>query len=146
MPRCINNCYNLESFWKNWHASFNKWIVRLAFNLFTLSISSPFFLKIVSYEMYTPLWSSERELLNIWIIIFLFLQNLFLGTCTFLLGVLRESFWIYGLFSHLLLYGMTWSGTTCFSKFPNVTFSLTEKRSVKVLNPTPHLTVCWFGR
>ncbi|RVW14788.1 Glycerol uptake protein 1 [Vitis vinifera] len=28
MPRCINNCYNLESFWKNWHASFNKWLVR----------------------------------------------------------------------------------------------------------------------
>ncbi|XP_042476541.1 membrane-bound O-acyltransferase gup1 isoform X3 [Macadamia integrifolia] len=28
MPRCINNCYDLESFWKNWHASFNKWLVR----------------------------------------------------------------------------------------------------------------------
>ncbi|GFZ09507.1 MBOAT (membrane bound O-acyl transferase) family protein [Actinidia rufa] len=28
MPKCINNCYNLESFWKNWHASFNKWLVR----------------------------------------------------------------------------------------------------------------------
>ncbi|KAI3513488.1 hypothetical protein L1887_20822 [Cichorium endivia] len=31
MPRCINNCYNLESFWKNWHASFNKWLVRYRF-------------------------------------------------------------------------------------------------------------------
>jgi hypothetical protein len=28
MPRCINNCCNLESFWKNWHASYNKWLVR----------------------------------------------------------------------------------------------------------------------
>ncbi|BBG96234.1 Membrane bound O-acyl transferase family protein [Prunus dulcis] len=27
MPRCINNCYNLETFWKNWHASYNKWLV-----------------------------------------------------------------------------------------------------------------------
>ncbi|KAM0046350.1 putative membrane bound O-acyl transferase, MBOAT [Helianthus debilis subsp. tardiflorus] len=29
MLRCINNCYNLESFWKNWHASFNKWLVHV---------------------------------------------------------------------------------------------------------------------
>jgi len=28
MPKCINNCHNLEGFWKNWHASFNKWLVR----------------------------------------------------------------------------------------------------------------------
>ncbi|KAL8158893.1 hypothetical protein V2J09_000430 [Rumex salicifolius] len=28
MPKCINNCYNLESFWKIWHASYNKWLVR----------------------------------------------------------------------------------------------------------------------
>ncbi|KAK7838380.1 glycerol uptake protein 2, partial [Quercus suber] len=28
MPRCINNCHNLEGFWKNWHASYNKWLVR----------------------------------------------------------------------------------------------------------------------
>ncbi|XP_021899295.1 putative membrane-bound O-acyltransferase C24H6.01c isoform X1 [Carica papaya] len=47
MPRCINNCYNLESFWKNWHASFNKWIVRY---------------------MYIPLGGSQRKLLNIWVI------------------------------------------------------------------------------
>ncbi|XP_034689607.1 putative membrane-bound O-acyltransferase C24H6.01c isoform X3 [Vitis riparia] len=47
MPRCINNCYNLESFWKNWHASFNKWLVRY---------------------MYIPLGGSQRKLLNIWVI------------------------------------------------------------------------------
>lgn len=45
MPRCINNCYNLESFWKNWHASFNKWLVRY---------------------MYIPLGGSQRKLLNVW--------------------------------------------------------------------------------
>ncbi|XP_059648355.1 membrane-bound O-acyltransferase gup1 isoform X2 [Cornus florida] len=47
MPRCINNCYNLESFWKNWHASFNKWLVRY---------------------MYIPLGGSQRKLLNVWVI------------------------------------------------------------------------------
>ncbi|KAK9146341.1 hypothetical protein Sjap_006244 [Stephania japonica] len=47
MPKCINNCYNLESFWKNWHASFNKWLVRY---------------------MYIPLGGSKRKLLNVWVI------------------------------------------------------------------------------
>ncbi|XP_074349938.1 membrane-bound O-acyltransferase gup1-like isoform X2 [Apium graveolens] len=47
MPKCINNCYNLESFWKNWHASFNKWLVRY---------------------MYIPLGGSQRKLLNVWVI------------------------------------------------------------------------------
>ncbi|XP_038990830.1 membrane-bound O-acyltransferase gup1-like isoform X2 [Hibiscus syriacus] len=47
MPKCVNNCHNLESFWKNWHASFNKWIVRY---------------------LYIPLGGSQRKLLNIWVI------------------------------------------------------------------------------
>ncbi|KAM7481876.1 hypothetical protein LguiB_006459 [Lonicera macranthoides] len=47
MPKCINNCYNLERFWKNWHASFNKWLVRY---------------------MYIPLGGSRRKLLNVWVI------------------------------------------------------------------------------
>ncbi|XP_017231277.1 membrane-bound O-acyltransferase gup1 isoform X2 [Daucus carota subsp. sativus] len=47
MPKCINNCYNLESFWKNWHASFNKWLVRY---------------------MYIPLGGSQRKLVNVWVI------------------------------------------------------------------------------
>ncbi|XP_009610130.1 membrane-bound O-acyltransferase gup1 isoform X2 [Nicotiana tomentosiformis] len=47
MPRCLNNCYNLESFWKNWHASFNKWLVRY---------------------MYIPLGGTQRKLLNVWVI------------------------------------------------------------------------------
>uniref|UniRef100_A0A2N9IC18 Uncharacterized protein n=1 Tax=Fagus sylvatica TaxID=28930 RepID=A0A2N9IC18_FAGSY len=47
MPRCINNCHNLESFWKNWHASYNKWLVRY---------------------MYIPLGGSRKKLLNVWVI------------------------------------------------------------------------------
>ncbi|KAK8651121.1 hypothetical protein V6N13_140735 [Hibiscus sabdariffa] len=47
MPKCVNNCHNLESFWKSWHASFNKWIVRY---------------------LYIPLGGSQRKLLNIWVI------------------------------------------------------------------------------
>ncbi|XP_020095537.1 putative membrane-bound O-acyltransferase C24H6.01c isoform X2 [Ananas comosus] len=47
MPRCMNNCYDLESFWKGWHASFNKWLVRY---------------------MYIPLGGSQRKLLNVWVI------------------------------------------------------------------------------
>ncbi|CAA6665776.1 unnamed protein product [Spirodela intermedia] len=47
MPRCINNCHDLESFWKSWHASFNKWLVRY---------------------LYIPLGGSQRKLLNVWVI------------------------------------------------------------------------------
>lgn len=47
MPNCINNCYSLETFWKSWHASFNKWIVRY---------------------MYIPLGGSQKKLYNVWII------------------------------------------------------------------------------
>lgn len=28
MQRCMSNNYSLEQFWRGWHASFNKWIVR----------------------------------------------------------------------------------------------------------------------
>ncbi|GAB2220286.1 hypothetical protein Drorol1_Dr00007930 [Drosera rotundifolia] len=47
MPKCINNCYNLESFWKNWHASYNKWLVRY---------------------IYIPLGGTRTKVLNVWII------------------------------------------------------------------------------
>ncbi|KAL9235783.1 hypothetical protein vseg_010519 [Gypsophila vaccaria] len=47
MPKCINNCYNLESFWKSWHASYNKWLVRY---------------------MYIPLGGARTKLLNVWVI------------------------------------------------------------------------------
>ncbi|KAF3964701.1 hypothetical protein CMV_011048 [Castanea mollissima] len=47
MPRCINNSHNLEGFWKNWHASYNKWLVRY---------------------MYIPLGGSQKKLLNVWVI------------------------------------------------------------------------------
>ncbi|XP_028768255.1 putative membrane-bound O-acyltransferase C24H6.01c isoform X1 [Neltuma alba] len=47
MPKCINNCHSLEGFWKNWHASFNKWLVRY---------------------MYIPLGGSQKKLLNVWVI------------------------------------------------------------------------------
>ncbi|KAL3843599.1 hypothetical protein ACJIZ3_001002 [Penstemon smallii] len=47
MPRCINNCHSLESFWKNWHASFNKWLVRY---------------------VYIPLGGSQKKMLNVWVI------------------------------------------------------------------------------
>ncbi|ONI36397.1 hypothetical protein PRUPE_1G583400 [Prunus persica] len=47
MPRCINNCYNLETFWKNWHASYNKWLVRY---------------------LYIPLGGTRRKLLNVWVV------------------------------------------------------------------------------
>ncbi|GFP94769.1 putative membrane-bound o-acyltransferase c24h6.01c [Phtheirospermum japonicum] len=47
MPRCVNNCHNLESFWKNWHASFNKWLVRY---------------------VYIPLGGSQKKLLNVWVV------------------------------------------------------------------------------
>ncbi|KAL1569876.1 membrane-bound O-acyltransferase gup1 isoform X1 [Salvia divinorum] len=47
MAKCINNCHNLESFWKTWHASFNKWLVRY---------------------VYIPLGGSQKKLLNVWVV------------------------------------------------------------------------------
>lgn len=47
MPKCINNCHNLESFWKSWHASYNKWLVRY---------------------IYIPLGGARTKLLNVWVI------------------------------------------------------------------------------
>ncbi|KAL2931911.1 putative membrane-bound O-acyltransferase C24H6.01c [Bienertia sinuspersici] len=47
MPKCINNCHNLESFWKSWHASYNKWLVRY---------------------IYIPLGGARTKMLNVWVI------------------------------------------------------------------------------
>ncbi|KAH7292570.1 hypothetical protein KP509_29G075200 [Ceratopteris richardii] len=47
MPVCINNCYDIEGFWKSWHASFNRWLVRY---------------------LYIPLGGHHWRLLNIWVI------------------------------------------------------------------------------
>jgi D-alanyl-lipoteichoic acid acyltransferase DltB (MBOAT superfamily) len=47
MPRCINNCYDLEGFWKSWHASYNRWLVRY---------------------LYIPLGGSHTKMFNVWII------------------------------------------------------------------------------
>jgi len=27
MTRCICNNYDIEGFWRNWHASYNQWLV-----------------------------------------------------------------------------------------------------------------------
>ncbi|MCO5557498.1 hypothetical protein L7F22_011063 [Adiantum nelumboides] len=47
MPHCINNCYDLEGFWKSWHASYNRWLVRY---------------------LYIPLGGARYRILNIWVI------------------------------------------------------------------------------
>lgn len=47
MPRCVNNCYDLEGFWKSWHASYNRWLVRY---------------------LYIPLGGSHTKMFNVWII------------------------------------------------------------------------------
>ncbi|KAJ7561799.1 hypothetical protein O6H91_03G041600 [Diphasiastrum complanatum] len=31
MPRCVNNCYDLEGFWQSWHASYNRWLVSVGY-------------------------------------------------------------------------------------------------------------------
>lgn len=47
MPRCINNCYDIEGFWKSWHASYNRWLVRY---------------------LYIPLGGARWRVLNIWVV------------------------------------------------------------------------------
>jgi D-alanyl-lipoteichoic acid acyltransferase DltB (MBOAT superfamily) len=45
MTRCICNNYDIVGFWKNWHASYNQWLVRY---------------------MYIPMGGAAWRLLNVW--------------------------------------------------------------------------------
>jgi protein-cysteine N-palmitoyltransferase HHAT len=49
MPRCFANTVNIQSFWRDWHASFNQWIVRY---------------------MYVPMGGSRTKFLSIFPIFF----------------------------------------------------------------------------
>lgn len=43
--RCVCNNYDISGFWRSWHASFNKWLIRY---------------------MYIPLGGQKWRLLNVW--------------------------------------------------------------------------------
>lgn len=45
MGRCMSNNYSIQGFWKGWHCSYNRWIVRY---------------------MYIPLGGAKYPYLNIW--------------------------------------------------------------------------------
>lgn len=45
MMRCFANNYDIEGFWKGWHSSYNRWLVRY---------------------MYVPMGGSHRRVLSIW--------------------------------------------------------------------------------
>ena len=47
LPRCINNNCDIEGFWRSWHASYNKWIVRY---------------------LYVPMGGGRRKLFNAWVV------------------------------------------------------------------------------
>eukprot|EP00899_Mesostigma_viride_P015563 jgi/Mesvir1/24007/Mv10753-RA.1 len=47
MLRCVLNNYDIEGFWKSWHASFNRWLVRY---------------------LYIPLGGKRARFLNIWLV------------------------------------------------------------------------------
>lgn len=47
MTRCVCNNYDIEGFWKNWHASYNLWLVRY---------------------LYIPLGGAKTRLWNVWVI------------------------------------------------------------------------------
>ncbi|KAJ9469390.1 hypothetical protein DIPPA_70161 [Diplonema papillatum] len=44
MTRCMNNNYTIQGFWRNWHRSFNRWLVRY---------------------MYIPMGGSSRQFVNV---------------------------------------------------------------------------------
>ena len=50
MSRCVNNNATILGFWKGWHASYNRWLVRY---------------------LYVPLGGNKYKLLNVWVV-FLF--------------------------------------------------------------------------
>eukprot|EP00198_Chlamydomonas_reinhardtii_P000481 XP_001689816.1 membrane bound O-acyl transferase-like protein [Chlamydomonas reinhardtii] len=47
MTRCVCDNYDVEGFWRNWHASYNRWLVRY---------------------MYVPLGGSAWRAANVWVI------------------------------------------------------------------------------
>eukprot|EP00898_Chlorokybus_atmophyticus_P006155 jgi/Chlat1/6540/Chrsp45S06016 len=52
MPRCISNNYDIEGFWRNWHCSYNRWLVRQVWLVY----------------LYIPLGGAKYRLLNVWVI------------------------------------------------------------------------------
>lgn len=43
--RCVCNNFDISGFWRTWHASFNRWLIRY---------------------MYIPMGGSKKRLLNVW--------------------------------------------------------------------------------
>ena len=81
MTRCMSNNYSLGQFWRSWHASFNKWIVRY---------------------MYKPLGGRDKQLYNVWpIFMFVALWH-DLEFKLFLWGLLNGVFYLLEVFGILL--------------------------------------------
>ena len=47
MRRCVNNNFDIEGFWKSWHASYNQWLVRY---------------------LYVPMGGSRTRAANVWVV------------------------------------------------------------------------------
>ena len=73
MKHCINNNYSFAGFWRLWHATLNKWIIRYMFaaNLRpSLSLTPQSFLTERSFrsKRYVPLGGKRAQIWSMWII------------------------------------------------------------------------------
>ncbi len=74
MKRCVNNNFSFEGFWRQWHATLNKWILRymcacLLSSCRLVSASSPLLLMMcLLLFRYIPLGGRRTQLWSMWII------------------------------------------------------------------------------
>lgn len=81
MIKCLNNCCDLETFWKSWHASYNRYLVRYCQTCMETAEVHIIFLYCYNWPdeatlvlfliwryLYIPLGGSQWRFLNVWII------------------------------------------------------------------------------
>lgn len=65
MIRCMNNNYSALSFWRAWHRSFNKWIIRYIYIPFGGSKQNPIFNALVVFS-FVAVWHDIQLKLLLW--------------------------------------------------------------------------------
>eukprot|EP01038_Epipyxis_sp_PR26KG_P010182 gene10182-13699_t len=64
MLKCMSNNYSLESFWRGWHASFNKWIIRYMY--IPLGGNSNKILSVLIVFIFVAVWHDFEMKLLVW--------------------------------------------------------------------------------
>ena len=87
MHRCMSNNYSVQGFWRGWHRSYNRWIIR--YNFFPLYFPVPLIFSLPSSLSY------EIQSKKFWPLILLLFSDLFIVTDYWACGDYEFSRYIY---------------------------------------------------